>query len=181
MTPLMWAARSGLRQAPHVAQLLLSLPPPGPARVDLQNRQSQTSVMLAADAGMVDVLRALLTAEPAADINARDACGRTALHYAAARGRLECVRVLLTADPPADVEFEAALPAMLGSTDDVRPRKAEAVAATDEIRVLLVAARREQLLLSLRRVVALKDERRALQERVRQLEAAAAAVEKPSA
>jgi ankyrin repeat protein len=167
-TALMHASRSGLRQAPEVAAMLLALPVP--ARVDLKSRLFQTSLMLSCEAGLLEVSRSLLTAERPADINARDNFGRTALHFAAARGRLDCVRLLLTADPPADLEFEAMMPSMVNGSD-VAPRKAEQVAATDEIRVLLTEARRAELLLSLERVAKLNAENKALRKRISELEA----------
>ena len=85
-TPLMWAARSGNREA---CLFLLSLG----AEVDAADRSGDTPLNLAAGRGDAELCRELLRAGAAPD--AAGAGGSTPLHRACARGSFELAELLL--------------------------------------------------------------------------------------
>jgi hypothetical protein len=69
-----------------------------PAQANLADFKSQTSLMLAADAGLERVVAGVLRC-PQVNVDAQDYLGRTALHAAVTGNSKECVRLLLNRQP----------------------------------------------------------------------------------
>ncbi|NXC43730.1 AN33B protein, partial [Penelope pileata] len=73
-----------LQQCPHVD-------------VNQEDKEGNTALMMAAQAGHITIVNYLLNYFPALDIERRDARGLTALMKAAVQGREDCVAALLMA------------------------------------------------------------------------------------
>ena len=67
----------------------------GAEDVNLKDEQGQTVLMLAAQNGSLDHLKALLAG--GAELNAKDENGNTALMFAANKGHADCLKALLAA------------------------------------------------------------------------------------
>ncbi|NXA43603.1 AN33B protein, partial [Eudromia elegans] len=73
-----------LRQCPHID-------------INHQDKEGNTALMVAAQAGHVTIVNYLLNYYPALEVDKRDRRGLTALMKAAVQGRKDCVTALLLA------------------------------------------------------------------------------------
>ncbi|NXI66308.1 AN33B protein, partial [Anseranas semipalmata] len=73
-----------LRQCPHID-------------VNQQDKEGNTALMMAAQAGHITIVNYLLNYYPALDVDRRDGRGLTALMKAAVQGQQDCVAALLLA------------------------------------------------------------------------------------
>ncbi|KAM8794064.1 photoreceptor ankyrin repeat protein [Eudromia elegans] len=115
-----------LRQCPHID-------------INHQDKEGNTALMVAAQAGHVTIVNYLLNYYPALEVDKRDRRGLTALMKAAVQGRKDCVTALLLAG--ADLE---AVDPMKGKTARDWARFTGRFETTVQIRSLLQRPRAEQ-------------------------------------